>query len=77
MSEALCGIERVNVKVLPGGRKGQGRVDRKNMALALNRTPKTMAEWKRLGIGPAQYLIGGRVFADWEDVQAFAERGDS
>jgi hypothetical protein len=66
----VVGVEQVKVMVLPGGRGG--RVDRKNMAIALGRTAKTMAEWKRLGIGPRQYLVGGRVFADWDEVQAFA-----
>jgi len=67
----MVGIEHVTVKVLPGGRDGKGKVDRHNMALALGKTPKTMAEWKRLGIGPQQYHVGGRVFADWSDVQAY------
>jgi hypothetical protein len=72
----MDGFEQVKVRVLPGGRKGTGRVDRKNLALALGKTPKTMAEWKRLGIGPEQYLIGGRAFSDWDDVQAYA-RGEA
>lgn len=63
-------IEQVRVTVLP-----DGRVDRKNAARALNREPKTLAEWKRLGIGPRGFLVGGRVFYWWADVQAFA-RGE-
>ena len=64
-------VDQVRVRVLPGN-----RVDRKNAARALNRAPKTLAEWKRLGVGPRSFNVGGRVFYDWSDVQAFA-RGDA
>lgn len=67
----MDGVEQVRVMVLPSG-----RVDRKNAAKALGRTPKTLAEWKRLGIGPRAHLVGGRVFYEWSDVQAFA-RGEA
>jgi hypothetical protein len=60
-------VDQVRIRVLPGN-----RVDRKNAAKALNRTPKTLAEWKRLGIGPKAHLVGGRVFYDWAEVQDFA-----
>ena len=60
-------VEQVIVRVLPGN-----RVDRRNAAKALNRAPKTLAEWKRLGIGPRAIMCGGRVFYDWGEVQAFA-----
>jgi hypothetical protein len=60
-------VEQIRVRVLPGN-----RVDRKNAAAALNRTPKTLAEWKRLGLGPRSHMIGGRVFYNWSEVQAFA-----
>ena len=59
--------DRVRVLVLPGN-----RVDRKNAAKALGRQPKTLAEWKRLGLGPKSFNVGGRVFYDWSEVQAFA-----
>ncbi len=61
-------IHQVKVRVLPGD-----RVDRRNAAAALNRSPKTLAEWKRLGIGPRAFLVGGRVFYRWSEVQAFAQ----
>lgn len=64
-------IDQVRVRVLPSG-----RVDRKNAAKALNRAPKTLAEWRRLGIGPKPHNVGGRVFYDWAEVQAFA-RGEA
>jgi hypothetical protein len=64
-------IDQVRVRVLP-----TGWVDRKNAARALNRAPKTLAEWRRLGIGPKPHNVGGRVFYDWAEVQAFA-RGEA
>lgn len=64
-------VDRVRVQVLPSG-----RVDRKNAAKALNRAPKTLAEWRRLGVGPKSHNVGGRVFYDWAEVQAFA-RGEA
>ena len=60
-------VEHLKVVVLP-----DDRVDRKNAALALNRSPKTMAEWSRLGLGPRPFAVGGRIFYRWSEVQAFA-----
>jgi hypothetical protein len=48
-----------------------GRLDRKDAAAFLGFTPKTLAEWKRLGIGPACHKVGGRVFYRVEDLKAF------
>lgn len=59
-------VERVKVIVLPSG-----KVDRKNCAKAIGRSEKTLAEWSRLGLGPKPHNIGGRVFYDWAEVQAF------
>lgn len=56
----------VRIMILPSG-----KVDRANAAKALNRTPKTLAEWKAKGIGPRSQTIGGREFYDWGEVQAF------
>ena len=47
-------IEEVKVRVLPGN-----RVDRANAAKAMGRTPKTLAHWKSLGIGPRPIIVGG------------------
>lgn len=69
----MFGVEEVRVAILPGGRDGRGKLDRRNLALRLNRTAKTMAEWKRLGKGPRQYSIGGREFSDLTDVEAFEQ----
>ncbi|QUT05203.1 DNA-binding protein [Sphingobium phenoxybenzoativorans] len=65
------GVELVKVRVLP-----DGRVDRRNAAAALNRRPKTLAEWQSKGFGPRPFLVGGRVFYKWAEVQAFA-RGEA
>jgi hypothetical protein len=59
-------INPVRVLVLPSG-----KVDRINAANAMGRTAKTLAEWARLGVGPRPRNIGGRVFYEWDDVQAF------
>lgn len=63
--------EPVKVLILPSG-----KVDRANAAKALGRTPKTLSEWKRLGIGPKSQSIGGREFYDWSEVLAFG-RGEA
>ena len=60
-------IEEVKVRVLPGN-----RVDRANAAKAMGRTPKTLAHWKSLGIGPRPIIVGGRIFYDFSEVQAMA-----
>jgi hypothetical protein len=64
------GIKHVIVRVLPND-----RVDRRNAAIALGRAPKTLAEWKLKGIGPRPFLVGGRVFYRWTEVQDFARGG--
>jgi len=56
----------VQINILPGG-----CVDRKNAARALNRAPKTLAEWARMNIGPTPFKVHGRVLYHWADVQAF------
>lgn len=72
MQEATnLGVEQIKVMVLPGD-----RVDRKNAAKALNKAPKTLAEWSRLGLGPRGFKVGGRVFYHWPEVQSFA-RGEA
>lgn len=62
----MLGVEQVKILVLPGD-----KVDRKNAARALNRAPKTLAEWQSKGIGPKPFLIGGRCFYRWSEIQAF------
>ena len=55
----------LRVVILPSG-----KVNRENAAKAMGRTPKTLAEWARLGIGPRPQNIQGRIFYDWAEVQA-------
>lgn len=64
------GIEQVMVRVLP-----DGRVSRRDAAVILGRTPKTLADWKLRGWGPRPILVGGRVFHDYEECLAMA-RGE-
>ncbi|MGI8705022.1 MAG: helix-turn-helix transcriptional regulator [Sphingomicrobium sp.] len=64
---ATAEIQHIKVAVFP-----DGRVDRKNAAAFLGREPKTLAEWHSKGIGPRGFLVGGRVFYRWDEVQAFA-----
>jgi hypothetical protein len=39
-----------------------GRMNRKNAALYLGCSPKTLADWATKGTGPGYVLVGGRVF---------------
>ncbi len=61
-------LEHVKVRVLP-----DGRVDRANAAKYLGRSPKTLAEWARLGLGPRSILVGGRRFYHLADLQQFTK----
>ncbi|MGC2203424.1 MAG: hypothetical protein WA633_25185, partial [Stellaceae bacterium] len=60
-------IELVRVRVLPGRRP---RVDRRNAALYLNRSPKTLAQWalQRRGPPPHKDTVSGRVFYYLDDL---------
>jgi hypothetical protein len=58
--------ETVAVTILPSG-----KVSREDAARAMGRTPKTLVEWARQGIGPKPENIAGRIFYVWADVQAF------
>lgn len=59
-------MDEVRVMVLP-----DGRVDRINAARFLGLAPKTLAEYHRLGKGPASRKVGGRRFYQLDDLQAF------
>ena len=61
-------MERVNVRVLPGG-----RLDRANAARFLGKTAKTLAEWHRRGVGPSSFLVGGRRFYWLSELEAYAD----
>lgn len=64
----MSNIVEVKVLVLP-----DGRLNRANAALYLGRSPKTLAEWTRLGLGPKSFLVGGRRFYQLSDLQRFAK----
>jgi hypothetical protein len=39
-----------------------GRMDRKNAAIYLGFSPKTLADWAVKAVGPRYAVVGGRVF---------------
>lgn len=59
-------LEKVQVQILP-----DGRLDRANAAIYLGCSPKTLAEWGRLGLGPRSFLVGGRRFYRLNDLKLF------
>lgn len=65
MSESY--INQIEIDVLPGN-----RIDRKNAAKILGRSPKTLAKWKCENIGPRPIHVGMLVFYDLEEVMQMA-----
>lgn len=63
-------VIQTHVRVLP-----DGRIARADAARFLGRTPKTLAEWARLGLGPRPHRVGGRIFYFLKDLQAFVASG--
>ena len=63
-------IEQVKIRVMP-----DGRVNRRDAAAYLDRNPKTLADWARLGTGPRPRKVGGRVFYYLRDLEAFRDTG--
>ena len=63
-------VEYLKVTVLP-----DNRVDSSNTGGALNKKPKTLANWRSKGIGPRSFKVGFRIFYDWAEVRAMA-RGE-
>jgi hypothetical protein len=63
------GIERVEVKILP-----DGRMDRKNAALYVGLSVKTLAMHKSRGTGP-RCIKRGRVFYFREDLDRWLNNG--
>ncbi len=59
-------IEVVKIRVTP-----DGRVSRNDAAAYLGRTPKTLAEYHRRGIGPRSVMVGGRRFYFIDDLKAY------
>lgn len=64
------GMEYQTVRVLP-----DGRVTRSDAAVFLGYTPKTLAEYSRLGKGPRPRRVGGRIFYFLRDLEAFRDTG--
>ncbi len=60
-------LDVVRVRVLP-----DGRLDRRNAALYLGRSPKTLAQWALQGRGPPPHKdkVSGRVFYYLDDLDA-------
>ena len=52
-----------------------GRLDRENAAKLIGVLPKTLANWRCKGFGPACFRVGGRSFYWRDEVEAFA-RGE-
>ena len=46
-------------------------MDSNNAAKYVNRAPKTLAMWRRQGIGPGWTKVGGRIFYKKEDPDRF------
>jgi hypothetical protein len=65
-------IEVVKIRVTP-----DGRVSRNDAAAFLGKTPKTMAEYHRLGIGPQSIMVGGRRFYHLAELQDYASGAKS
>ena len=63
------GIERIAVRILP-----DGRMDRKNAALYLGLSVKTLAMHKSRGTGP-KWIKRGRVFYFREDLDRWLRNG--
>ena len=63
----ITAVEKVRVRILPGG-----RLDRRNAALYLDRSPKTLAQWamQRRGPPPHKDNVSGRVFYYLTDLDA-------
>lgn len=53
-----------------------GRMDRRNAAKALAKSPQTLANWSVQGIGPQPFVITGRCYYWAEEVLAFG-RGEA
>lgn len=49
-----------------------GRVTRSEAAKFLGFSPKTLAEWHRLGYGPPSFLVGGRRFYRLAELEPYA-----
>ncbi len=69
---AQAEVEPIRVRVLP-----DGRMDRKNAAKYVGRTPKTLAMWHMEGRGPKSVLVGGRRYYYQKVLDAFIRGEDT
>lgn len=59
-------MEFVNIYITP-----DGRVNRRDAALFLGLSSRTLANWQLAGHGPCSIRVGGRRFYRLADLQAF------
>lgn len=69
-SPACAEVERACIRLTPAG-----KVSRADAGKILQKTPKTLANYAVLGIGPKATMIGGRAFYDYDECLAMA-RGE-
>jgi hypothetical protein len=65
----------MEMKVTPVCILPDGRLSRADAAKFLGLAAKTLAEWKRFGLGPMPHNVGGRVYYYLADLQAFVSSG--
>lgn len=63
-------IDQVRVRVTP-----DGRVNRRDAGTILDRSAKTLCEWKAKGWGPRSISVGGREYYFYNECLAMA-RGE-
>ena len=63
-------MEHVSIRILP-----DGRMSRADAAAFLGRSPKTLADWSRIGLGPRPRKVGGRIFYYLRDLEAYRDTG--
>ena len=51
-----------------------GRLDRKNAAIYVGCSGKTLADWATKGLGPPYLFVGGRVFYFQQDLDTWIRR---
>lgn len=65
---SLENIEVETVRVLP-----DGRVNPRNAGVFLDRSTRTLANWRSQGRGPRWKKVGGRVFYDLDGLRKFVD----
>lgn len=61
-----------SITIRPAIVHSTGMMTRKNAAIALGVTPKTMCHWAARGIGPSPVKVHGRVHYQWDEIKSFA-----